>query len=899
MVNKILHKFVRILDFCIYSGNRKAFNRELPELLAAILLAGFVSSLIYFTFTKSPWAAASGTLFILLVGLLTKPFTNLITKLNWLLVAVLTQLFAFYATLLFGYFYLSIFARVENLEILNFFAVFFALCLGILKYVTKFPRNSDSLITYPAIPFFTNQRIREETNSTSGTSKSIELLSQKISYEQPLVTVIVPAYNASSFISDALESLLKQTLSRWECIIVDDFSTDSTLDIIAKYLSKDSRFKCITHSQNLGLAASRNSGIWSAAGPYVTFLDADDFFLPNALESRLAALTFGEHEAGSYSDWDSPLFSEANLSWRPNRKPRARAEYLDILNSPWSTPFIATSPILRIDLVRRIGGFNEDLRSGEDIDFFGRILRSGWHFTYSHTLDVVYRQRPDSLIQLQVGDHTAAAAGAIRWRNQAWPEGKLTSENAFTLPLKDYVAEQAIFDRVISNYTIGLLAKADREQLDSIRIELETLSAQVRNRPGVHESIDKFIMRSWKRLHPEEDIPTRLRDSVFTQCFSELGLVRPESSYIPISLGCDPLERTWHYQVPREISIKDRPFTTDTFLITTDSRYHVFESGPLYKELIKEGIDAVPVLSSAGNVDRAALIDWGRFADHVVTCTPEELMDISLAGCFVLNDWSPTAKILIDRCRESKGTSFAKVEGVQDFKDIDTGRVRNPYLNADVVLAQGNHDLHELNRDEVHLVGSSRLERMISQPIKRNPQAPILVNLNFTYNVMTEHQIPWITQVMDTLDSLNLRYKISAHAAQKGLPTEKRFKQALTSEPFRHEIRNASCLITRFSTVPFESIARGIPFVYFNPHGERVPDFQDGQGQFWVARSGDELISSLNEIKAVSPDFDFRSHASKFFASHVSMIEKSSELRAAGVIIEKLNLGQTFQESAK
>ena len=99
----------------------------------------------------------------------------------------------------------------------------------------------------------------------------------------PKISVILCAYNEEKFIRKAIESVVNQTLKCIEIIIVNDGSTDNTLDIINGYAKDDSRIKVIDQ-ENIGLGASRNKGMKIAAGEYVTFLDADDWFIEEAFE---------------------------------------------------------------------------------------------------------------------------------------------------------------------------------------------------------------------------------------------------------------------------------------------------------------------------------------------------------------------------------------------------------------------------------------------------------------------------------------------------------------------------------------------------------------------------------------------------------------------------------------
>ena len=106
---------------------------------------------------------------------------------------------------------------------------------------------------------------------------------------QPLISVVIPAYNAGQFLDKTLESVLSQTYENWECIIVNDGSTDNTESIAKKWCEKDARF-CYFYKENSGVSDTRNLGIKEARGEYIAFLDADDLYMPNFLKVCLENL---------------------------------------------------------------------------------------------------------------------------------------------------------------------------------------------------------------------------------------------------------------------------------------------------------------------------------------------------------------------------------------------------------------------------------------------------------------------------------------------------------------------------------------------------------------------------------------------------------------------------------
>ncbi len=101
-----------------------------------------------------------------------------------------------------------------------------------------------------------------------------------------LVSVIMPSYNTAKFISETIDSVLTQTYTNWELIIVDDCSTDNTDEVVKSFLSDD-RIKYIKNEKNSGAAFSRNRALCEAKGKWIAFLDSDDLWLPEKLEKQI------------------------------------------------------------------------------------------------------------------------------------------------------------------------------------------------------------------------------------------------------------------------------------------------------------------------------------------------------------------------------------------------------------------------------------------------------------------------------------------------------------------------------------------------------------------------------------------------------------------------------------
>lgn len=117
-----------------------------------------------------------------------------------------------------------------------------------------------------------------------------------------LVSIIMPSYNASRFITESIKSVIVQTYQNWELLIADDCSKDSSVEVIKKIIDKDQRIKLFSLLKNVGAAAARNVAIEHANGQYIAFLDSDDVWEPEKLERQLAFMKENKY-AFTYSEY--------------------------------------------------------------------------------------------------------------------------------------------------------------------------------------------------------------------------------------------------------------------------------------------------------------------------------------------------------------------------------------------------------------------------------------------------------------------------------------------------------------------------------------------------------------------------------------------------------------------
>ena len=188
----------------------------------------------------------------------------------------------------------------------------------------------------------------------------------------PFFSVIIPTYNRGRFLHWCLDSVAAQTFADWECVVVDDGSTDGTEQVVGVYTHLDPRFR-YCWQENGGVARARNRGMALATGDWVAFLDSDDRFLPWALHcywhcAQLmpdVPIVSGRH-IGENSPVVAPDFSDIRVE---------RSDYFFGRGGPGS--FGVVSVATRKSDLCRLGGFDQDLRTGEDSDFMLRLAALG------------------------------------------------------------------------------------------------------------------------------------------------------------------------------------------------------------------------------------------------------------------------------------------------------------------------------------------------------------------------------------------------------------------------------------------------------------------------------------------------------------------------------------------
>ncbi len=191
------------------------------------------------------------------------------------------------------------------------------------------------------------------------------------SFDLPLVSIVIPNFNGERFIAETLESIENQTYRNIEVIVIDDNSTDQSVNIASRFSNRDSRFKIFVRNREpKGGAACRNIGMQHATGKYLIFIDSDDVFDRNAIGNRV---DFMENKP----DLSFSVFPTATFYLKPGdgvsvavtRKADHFAEFLSH-DVPWSI----MQPIWTRNFLTKTNGFNEHYPRLQDVELHSRIL---------------------------------------------------------------------------------------------------------------------------------------------------------------------------------------------------------------------------------------------------------------------------------------------------------------------------------------------------------------------------------------------------------------------------------------------------------------------------------------------------------------------------------------------
>lgn len=265
---------------------------------------------------------------------------------------------------------------------------------------------------------------------------------------KPVVSVVIPTYNHAHFLRDSLGSVVNQTFTSWEAIVVNNFSTDSTEDVVRSF--NDERIR-ITNFANHGvIAAGRNEGIRSSSADFIAFLDSDDAWHPTKLEKCVATLQHGADLVCHAERWVGVGRPVRVVQYGPVEKSTWRGLLLD------QNRVSTSATVVRRSCLEQVGLFDEtpDFVTAEDYELWMKLAHIGCRFDFLPDVLGEYRR------------HEGNASGSIR-RHLAAERAVVEKHLALDSTIS---ARQRRARRAKCFYTAGRGFQANGERMHAARM---------------------------------------------------------------------------------------------------------------------------------------------------------------------------------------------------------------------------------------------------------------------------------------------------------------------------------------------------------------------------------------------------------------------------------------------
>lgn len=213
-------------------------------------------------------------------------------------------------------------------------------------------------------------------------------------YKEQLVSIVMPTYNRDYVLSEAIESIICQTYTLWELIIIDDGSSDNTKQTIDSF--KDQRIRYFSYAENKGIGYARRLGVCKSRGDFIAFLDSDDLWLENKLHEQLQVFYQHPYVDFVFSDFinHSHILNTRERGFQQTSIAFAKMKTCKLNENLWqivdgfeeallTMNFIGTSTVIfRKKVVNQVGNFNASLSGPEDFEYWWRCAMHNTKFAY-------------------------------------------------------------------------------------------------------------------------------------------------------------------------------------------------------------------------------------------------------------------------------------------------------------------------------------------------------------------------------------------------------------------------------------------------------------------------------------------------------------------------------------
>lgn len=226
-----------------------------------------------------------------------------------------------------------------------------------------------------------------------------------------MISVVMASYNASNYIGAAIESILNQTYKEFELIIVDDGSTDNTIEIVNRYTQQDNRI-LLFQAEHGGPSRARNIAIKASKHPWIAILDADDIALPQRLEKQINAAT-ANPKVVAWGTAVHHINSKGEIISVGRHGPQTEEQFYQMRQEGHLVALYHPTALLKKEIVLKVGGYNPEFPAAQDLELFDQIAEYGPILGLTEPL-VLYRVHSQSIsmkrffLQKQLGRYIRA-----------------------------------------------------------------------------------------------------------------------------------------------------------------------------------------------------------------------------------------------------------------------------------------------------------------------------------------------------------------------------------------------------------------------------------------------------------------------------------------------------------
>ena len=305
--------------------------------------------------------------------------------------------------------------------------------------------------------------------------------------QQPLVSVVIPAYNCAAFVAQAVRSVLDQDHANKEVIVVNDGSSDGTLAVLQGFGDAIR----VVDQQNGGPPRARNAGLQAARGEYIAFLDADDVWIQGKLSAQVAHMQAHPEVGTCYTRWHvwapdaDGVFRLPAFASQPLRDPAVDAE-----RSGWiygrllfGSELLTTTVMIRSSVARQVGEFDVRLFNGDDYDYWIRLSRAA-QISCLDAVGALYRVAPNSVSRKprETNDEHMVISLALERFGLVGPDGSAVDPGAMRRRIDHLVFQHGYVHLLRGNPRTAMASFAQnlRDRPWSAKLWIHWLSALVK-----------------------------------------------------------------------------------------------------------------------------------------------------------------------------------------------------------------------------------------------------------------------------------------------------------------------------------------------------------------------------------------------------------------------------------